>query len=93
MRFTENGPIIPDDLLVARDAGDVVFFCGSGVSTAAYPELPGFVTLSDTVLHNLGAGQKSTARQLLDLAKIKGNINGVGGLVPADRIFGLLEAL
>lgn len=25
-------PSIPDELLVARDAGDVIFFCGAGVS-------------------------------------------------------------
>lgn len=32
MQFIPNGPSIPDELLVARDAGDVIFFCGAGVS-------------------------------------------------------------
>lgn len=90
MRFVENGPTIPDDLLIARDAGDVVFFCGAGVSMA-YAGLPDFFTLSDTVLNALGAGRKSTARQLLDQARDMRTIGGVGGLIPADRIFSLLE--
>lgn len=90
MRFVENGPTIPDDLLIARDAGDVVFFCGAGVSMA-YAGLPDFFTLSDTVLNALGAGLKSTARQLLDQARDMRTIGGVGGLIPADRIFSLLE--
>lgn len=90
MKFTENGPTIPDDLLIARDAGDVIFFCGAGVSMA-YAGLPDFFTLSDTVLNSLGAGRKSTARQLLDQARGMRTIGGVGGLIPADRIFSLLE--
>ncbi|MCB5412290.1 SIR2 family protein [Pseudogemmobacter faecipullorum] len=90
MKFVENGPTIPDDLLIARDAGDVVFFCGAGVSMA-YAGLPDFFTLSDTVLNALGAGRTSTARQLLDQARDMRVIGGVGGLIPADRIFGLLE--
>ena len=34
MRFFANGPSIPDELLVSRDEGDVIFFCGAGVSQA-----------------------------------------------------------
>jgi hypothetical protein len=30
MRFIANGPDIPEDLLIARDKGDVIFFCGAG---------------------------------------------------------------
>lgn len=36
MRFIENGPILPTELLTARDEGQVVFFCGSGVSLAGH---------------------------------------------------------
>jgi hypothetical protein len=35
LRFLAEGPSIPDELLVARDEGRVVFFCGAGVSRAA----------------------------------------------------------
>jgi SIR2-like domain len=78
--------------LVARDAGQVLFFCGAGVSTAK-ARLPGFLGLADKVLHQLKALPDSPARQLM---KVVGElqehkISGVGGIVAADRIFGLLE--
>src|SRR5436190_5808092 len=34
MRFVSGGISIPDELLVARDEGAVVFFCGAGASRA-----------------------------------------------------------
>jgi hypothetical protein len=40
MRFAAQGPDIPADLLEARDRGEVVFFCGAGVSMPA--GLPSF---------------------------------------------------
>jgi hypothetical protein len=49
LRFAENGPAIPDELLVARDDGQVLFFCGAGVS-AAKAGLPGFQRLAEAVL-------------------------------------------
>ena len=83
---------IPDEVLVARDAGQVLFFCGAGVSTAK-ARLPGFLGLADKVLNQLRALPDSPARQLMkvvgELQKHK--ISGVGGIVAADRIFGLLE--
>ena len=45
MRFTENGCNIPDELIQAREAGQVVFFCGAGVSkNAGLPELEAIAT-------------------------------------------------
>ena len=35
MRFRADGPAIPDILLDERDAGNVVFLCGAGVSMPA----------------------------------------------------------
>ena len=32
MRFVTNGPDIPDRLIWAHEQGDVVFFCGAGIS-------------------------------------------------------------
>lgn len=32
MRFFEDGPDIPDQLIEARENGEVVFFCGAGIS-------------------------------------------------------------
>src|SRR5688572_29693341 len=47
MRFAADGPDIPDDLLIARDEGRVVFFCGAGVSRAR-ARLPSFFELAQS---------------------------------------------
>ena len=90
MRFEANGPDIPDELLVARDNGRVVLFCGSGVSRAR-ANLPDFFDLAERVLARLGVSPEDEAHRVLEVAKwITGNI-GIDGLVTADIIFGLLE--
>src|ERR1700704_1714245 len=90
MRFIADGPSVPDDLLIARDAGDVIFFCGAGVSQHK-AKLPDFLTLGRDVIAHLGAGQKSLAARLYKRVLEIGPMEGVGGLVATDRIFSLLE--
>lgn len=90
MRFIEGGPSIPDDLLVARDSGDVIFFCGAGISQHE-AKLPNFEQLGRSVIDLLGAANESTARKLLDKALETGRMPSVGGLLATDRVFGLLE--
>lgn len=90
MQFIPDGPEIPDELLVARDAGDVIFFCGAGVSQHL-AGLPSFERLGRKVIDSLGAAKDSPARALLDKAVEMGRMAGVGGLLATDRIFGLLE--
>lgn len=90
MRFLADGPSIPDDLLIARDAGDVIFFCGAGVSRHR-AGLPDFLKLGGDVIDLLGASQKSLARKLFERVREIGPMDGVGGLVATDRIFSLLE--
>lgn len=90
MRFNPNGPMIPDELLVARDKGEVVFFCGAGVSQAS-AGLDNFLQLAKKVIGKLGAAADSPARKLLDAALKSVPIEGVGGFVATDRIFSLLE--
>jgi len=90
MRFIADGPSIPDELLVARDAGDVVFFCGAGVSRHQ-AKLPNFEKLGRLVIEALGASTDSPARRLLEKALEAGHMAGVGGLLATDRVFGLLE--
>ncbi|MBY6240028.1 SIR2 family protein [Methylosinus sp. Sm6] len=90
MRFIAGGPDIPEELLVARDKGDVIFFCGAGVSQA-YAHLPNFERLGRHVIRILGAALDSPARRLLDKALEMGRMAGVGGLLATDRVFGLLE--
>jgi hypothetical protein len=90
MRFLTNGPALPDDLLTARDEGQVIFFCGAGVSRAK-ANLPDFYGLADLVVEKLHVAPDSPARRLIAAARSQEHIAGVGGLMPADRIFGLLE--
>lgn len=90
MRFLANGPNFPDELLTARDEGQVLFFCGAGVSRA-YAHLPDFYGLADRVVNTLRAAPDSPARQLIKAAKGMAPIAGVGSLLPADRVFSLLE--
>jgi hypothetical protein len=92
VRFLADGPTIPDELLVARDEGRVLFFCGAGVSRAQ-ANLPGFLGLAERVLHELRALPSSPARKLVEIATKLQNepVKGVGGILAADRIFGLLE--
>ncbi|WP_417538330.1 hypothetical protein [Marinomonas sp.] len=90
MRFTANGPAIPDDLLLARDQGRVVFFCGSGVSRAK-AGLADFFELASSVTDKLGVQDDSPVTKLIDAAQLITEHTGVESVVSADRIFGLLE--
>jgi hypothetical protein len=85
MRFIADGPDIPDELLVARDAGRVILFCGAGVSQAE-AELPNFAGLASRAIESLGAAQDSRARVLLERALALEPVPGVGGLVATDRV-------
>lgn len=90
MRFFENGPSIPDELLIARDEGRVVFFCGAGVSRAR-AGLSDFFGLAGSVIRRLGVSADSPACKILHEAQEIDKRTGVNGLISADRIFGLLE--
>lgn len=90
MRFLENGPSIPDELLIARDEGRVVFFCGAGVSRARAGLLDYF-GLAENVILRLGVPADSPACKILNEARHIGKRTGVDGLISVDRIFGLLE--
>jgi hypothetical protein len=63
MRFLAAGPNFPDELLEARDAGNVVFFCGAGLSS---PALPGFSGLAAQVISEFGPPPGSDALRILN---------------------------
>ena len=90
MRFLEDGPDIPDELLLARDQGRVVFFCGAGVSRAK-AGLPDFFGLAREVLSTFGVEEGDPAAKILEVAKEIEDRTAVPGLISADRVFGLLE--
>ena len=92
MRFKADGPAIPDILLEARDAGNVVFLCGAGVSIPA--GMPGFVELTQHVIDELDPPQDSEIRQALGTVSVLGETSPT---VPAwcrpslDQLFQLLH--
>ena len=90
MRFLDNGPMIPDELLIARDEGRVIFFCGSGVSRAR-AGLPDYFGLAQQIIETLGVADDDPARKIVEEAKDFDRRTGTSGLVSADRVFGLLE--
>ncbi|KAB0671038.1 hypothetical protein F6V30_00100 [Oryzomonas sagensis] len=90
MRFLADGPSIPDELLIARDEGRVIFFCGAGVSYAR-AGLSDFFGLAERVVEALGVTADDPVRKLIDEAKALEIKTKIPGLISADRVFGLLE--
>src|SRR5687768_2224730 len=90
MRFSNNGPPIPDKLPQARDEGRAAFLCGAGVSRAR-ARLPDFFGLAESVIPKLGVLPDSDARKALKKAKEIGGELDVTGLISTDRVFPLLE--
>jgi hypothetical protein len=83
MRFLPTGPNFPDELLEVRDLGNVVFFCGAGLSS---PALPGFSGLAEQVISEFGPPPGSDA--LATLNKIR---SGAILSSPLDQVFNLLH--
>ena len=89
MRFKADGPAIPDVLLEERDAGNVVFLCGAGVSIPA--GLPSFVELTRHVIDEVDPAQDSEIRRAFG-PWIDKNPTVPGGLRPGlDQLFQLLN--
>ena len=87
MRFLADGPNIPDELLEARDRGEVVFLCGAGVS---YPAgMPNFLGLAQHVIHELGTPLGAPSREMLSIWN-NGEIP-VAARPSLDQIFNLLQ--
>jgi hypothetical protein len=77
-------------LLLARDQGRVIFFCGAGVSRAR-AGLPDFFGLAEKVISTLRVSEDSPARKLMREAQEIDKRIGISGVISADRVFGLLE--
>src|SRR3954452_74680 len=83
MRFFPSGPNLPDELLEARDAGNVVFFCGAGLSS---PALPGFSGLAAQVISEFGPPPGSDADRILNEIRSDAVLSS-----PLDQVFNLLH--
>lgn len=68
----------------------MVFFCGAGVSRAR-AGLSDFLELTKVVADKLAIVADSPSRKLIDAIERYSPIAGVGSLVSADRVFGLIE--
>ena len=86
MKFCKEGPDIPDDLLWKRDAGDVVFICGAGVSMPG-AKLPDFADLALKVMDKLRISDSHDARKIWALSDQEEN----RGLISLDKVFGEIE--
>jgi SIR2-like domain len=76
MRFLPDGPVIPSHLLTQRNEGNVIFFCGAGVSRRA--GLDDFAGLTQKVIDKLQAEDEIIAFERLNKVERHGN---------SDRIF------
>lgn len=61
MRFLSDGPVIPSHLLTQQNEGNVIFFCGAGISRRA--GLPDFAGLTQKVVDKLGAEKALAAME------------------------------
>lgn len=93
MRFTADGPDIPNDLLRARDKGRVVFFCGAGVSLAR-AKLPDFFGLTEDVMTRLKPSETGKAKARFNMPErivreTEGRITWreASALISADKVF------
>lgn len=86
MRFFSDGPNVPNELIDAQLRGEVVFFCGAGVSMPA--GLPSFFKLTEEIIKSLGVPQTSSAYRLFARAaqEVDPNLSW-----PFDQIIGLLQ--
>lgn len=89
MRFKADGPAIPDILLEERDAGNVVFLCGAGVSIPA--KLPDFVGLTRHVIDEVEPPQDSEIRRAFGPWIDKNSTVPAGVRPGLDHLFQLLN--
>ena len=87
MRFLSEGPIIPDELLEERDLGNVVFFCGAGVSLSA--GMPTFADLVEYVVRKLDVPSTAQSKIVLD-SYASGAVLPIQH-PPLDQVFNLLQ--
>jgi NAD-dependent SIR2 family protein deacetylase len=84
MQFCDAGPDVPDELIRAQLAGDVVLVIGAGVPQRV--GLPSFAQLVARVYERLGQAWPGTADSLADIAEVD-----AWNRKEWDRTLGLLE--
>ena len=84
MRFVADGPDIPEPLLRAQRAGEVMFVIGAGVSKNA--KLPLFGELAERIYTRIGQGAPGTPHSIATSAE-----DDAHTAKQYDRLIGLLE--
>ena len=67
MQFIEDGLDIPDELITARDKGEVIFICGAGISIPA--GLPSFNNLVKKIYEELGEEKEGREKDTFEEKK------------------------
>lgn len=90
MRFIENGPSIPLHLLEQQALGNVIFFCGAGVSVPA--GLDTFWQLTDRVIRNLDSDRaRKSLEGGVDLELIERLLSDKFGPRRGQQALGVLD--
>ena len=63
LRFSNDGPVFPNELIDSLLAGEVVFLCGTGVSA---PQMPGFRGLVERTYETLGVERTDSEQSAFD---------------------------
>ncbi|WP_420003038.1 anti-phage defense-associated sirtuin Dsr1 [Arenibacterium sp. LLYu02] len=84
MQFIANGPDVPDELLMAHEEGNVVFFCGAGIS---YPAgLPGFRGLVEDIYKTVGTTRLPTEQEAFERSQYDATLDLLERRVPGQRL-------
>jgi len=84
MQYIANGPDIPEALLEAHEDGNVVFFCGAGISYPA--KLPTFYGLVKAVYDELGEAHDSAEAEALKAYKYDTTLGLLERRLPNGRL-------
>lgn len=84
MQFVTHGPDIPNALLQAHEEGEVVFFCGAGIS---YPAgLPGFRGLVEQICQLNGTQLSDIEREVFDRGQFDATLDLLERRLPGQRL-------
>lgn len=84
MQFITHGPDIPDALLQAHEEGNVVFFCGAGIS---YPAgLPGFKGLVNQIYDLNGTTFEDIEREAFNRGQYDATLDLLERRIPGQRL-------
>ncbi|ATU90628.1 SIR2 family protein [Phyllobacterium zundukense] len=86
MRFSAEGPNIPNELLIQQEQGEVVFFCGAGISIPA--GLPSFFDLTKKTIQKLGAHPSAKIMTQMRAALAADDPELAP---PLDQVFGMIQ--